>query len=472
MSAVIKNTAYYTIGNFTTKAISFLLLPIYTSYLSPTEYGIVSSMQVLTNILLIFFTIGLEKSIYRLYFDYKSDKNRKDFLGTISISIAAISLLTLSVLFILNSQVEKIYKSIDFYPYYSYAILTAFLSSFEVVPIITIQVKGQAKRYLVLSLLSLTFRVIPVLWQVVFLKAGAAGMLKGAAIGSAASLVYIIPITIKQINFCLNFQILKNTLHYCLPLIPIVISSWVVNMSDRIFIERFFSSYEVGIYSFGYKIGMIVQLLASSIQMAYSPFFYRLANSSDQIFAKNKLYHTNNNTITFLLFINFIIAFLSKDIVYLFFDNKYHESYKVIPIIILGYFFIQLTSVLSLAFYQAKKTFSIMAINITAAFINIFLNYILISKYSYYGAALSTVTTQFIFFLILYFNAKRYYFIPYNWMLIVPLFILLSIFTLLVHFYITVSTFHFILKICLVAGFIAVFLTRNKIFLNDLRGNK
>lgn len=81
MSQLLKNTAYYTIGNFTSKAVNFLLLPLYTSYLTPDEYGIVNSMEVFSNILLIFFTLGLERAIYRLYHDFKTTKGQKDFLG-------------------------------------------------------------------------------------------------------------------------------------------------------------------------------------------------------------------------------------------------------------------------------------------------------------------------------------------------------------------------------------------------------
>jgi hypothetical protein len=185
MSKLLKNTAYYTIGNFTSKAVNFLLLPLYTSYLTPDEYGIVNSMQVFSNILLIFFTLGLERAIYRLYHDFKTEKGQKDFLGTVSISIAVISLLVGGILFLLNSPIGKIYKSIEFHPYYTYAILTALFMTYDLVPKISFQVKEQANKFLILSLVILAFRIMPVIWQVVYLEAGAAGMLKGAMIGNA-----------------------------------------------------------------------------------------------------------------------------------------------------------------------------------------------------------------------------------------------------------------------------------------------
>ena len=173
MNKFIKNTLFYTIGNFTSKAVNLLLLPLYTSYLSPDEFGIVNSIQVLSNILIIFFTFGLERSIYRLFYDYKTENEKKDFLGTISISILFISVFACAALFLLNNHVEKIYKSITFYPYYAYGILTVFFMTFELVPKISLQVEEKAKEYLGVSLVLLLFRVLPIIWYVVFQKAGA-----------------------------------------------------------------------------------------------------------------------------------------------------------------------------------------------------------------------------------------------------------------------------------------------------------
>ncbi|HCF38313.1 MAG TPA: hypothetical protein DER56_04455 [Thermosipho africanus] len=469
MSKLLKNTAYYTIGNFTSKAVNFLLLPLYTSYLTPDEYGIVNSMDVFSNILLIFFTLGLERAIYRLYYDYKTEKGQKDFLGTVSISIAVISLLVVGILFLFNSPIGKIYKSIDFHPYYTYAILTALFMTYELVPKISFQVKEQANKFLVLSLVILAFRVLSVIWQVVYLKAGAAGMLKGAMIGNAATLIFIIPLTLKQINLRCDFQILKSTLKYCLPFIPMIVSSWVINMSDRIFIERYFSTYDVGIYSLGYKIGQLVQFLSVSILMAYNPYFYKLANSTDQVTAKKKLYKVNNASIAFLMFIGYLVALFSKDIIILFFNEKYHETYKIIPIIVLGYFFIQLISLQNLSFYQEKKTITIMRINIAAAIINISLNFLLISKYSFYGAAISTALTQFLFFIIIYYYSRRYYFIPYNWKLIVPLFTFFILTTLLAINLLPVCFDILFLKICIILFILSVLIIKNKkLLLNTL----
>lgn len=471
MLKLVKNTAYYAIGNFTSKAVNFLLLPIYTAYLTPEEYGTVSSVQVLSGVLLILLTLGLERAIYRLFFDYDDEKRQKNFLGTVAISISVTSLAICGLLFLINDPVSGIYKSIEFYPYFAYGIITAFFMTYEMVPTIAFQVKEKGKNYLYLSLTILIFRVLPVIWYVVFLNEGAVGMLKGAMIGNGLTLLFLIPITIKQINICFDLSIFKSTLRYCLPFIPMILSAWVVNMSDRIFIEQYYSTKEVGIYSLGYKIGEAVKFLSVSILMAYNPLFFKLANSLDQKKAKEKLYKINSIIVFVVLYITFIVAFFSKDIIDLLFSSEYRDAYKIIPIIALGFFFVQLISLQNLSFYQTKKTVTIMTLNIITAIINIILNFLLISKYSYFGAAVSTVITQSLFFLIIYSVSKKHYFIKNNWRLLAPALLVFIISVTVSLIYIPVSPLWIIIKILLVAAFGFILYSRNKLLFNEISTN-
>jgi O-antigen/teichoic acid export membrane protein len=459
LATVLKNSFFYSIGNITTKATSFFLLPLYTSFLTPSQYGVVTSMNVFSSLLLVFFTLGLERSIYRLFFDYKSETEKRTFLGTMAISIFVIGFFFVVLLFLLHDIIKNLYESIEFNPYFIYAILTTFFASFELIPQISFQVKDRAKVYLLVSLLLTITRVIPVLLFVVYFQEGAVGMLKGAMIGNIVSLVYLVPLTLKQINFRFELGIFFTSLRYCLPLVPTIASAWVMNLSDRIFIERYFSTVEVGIYSLGYKIGQIVQLISGSFLMAYNPYFFKLANSDDQLIAKKNLYKLNNAGIVILLFIGFLVAFFSKDIVFFFFKPEYYVSFKIIPIIVFGYFFVQLISIQSLSFYQKKKTLINMNISIFGAMLNIGLNFLLIREFNYYGAALATVVTQFILFLVLYHYSKRYYFIPYNWKLLIPL---LSVFVFIVtiaNLFWVSNFFYFVVKI-IIALSVIFFLLR------------
>ena len=415
MNKLIKNTSIYTVGNVIPQISNFVLLPLYTAYLSTADFGIVQSMQVLIVILVIFFTFALDRSIYRLYFDFKTEEKRKTYISTIVISLVGISTLVLILLFVFKNLVSSIYTSINFYPFYFYAIISSFLSVYTIIPKIYYQINEKPKKFVLLSLLQFAANTSFVLWFIVIQKEGAIGYLKGLTLGGLIVLPIFIYITIKSINFKFNFNYLKISLKYSLPVIPSLLSIWILNLSDRVFIERYFSMEEVGIYSLGYKIAGLVLIISSAFKLAYSPLFFKIANSEDTINSQKKLSKYNFNFIMVIMLICFLICFFSKELIGLFFKKDFFEAYKIVYLISIAYLFNQVSELFNLSFYQKKKTIIVMYIGIGSAIINIGLNYVLIPVYGIYGAAYATILSFLIFAVIKYLISTKYYPINLKW---------------------------------------------------------
>ena len=419
---MIKNTSIYTIGNILPKIAQFFLLPLFTRFLTPADYGIVNSLQVLISVLAIFFTLALERSIFRLFFDYKTDKQKKQFFGTIAISLFSISTFVLILLFLFNNVISQIYSSIDFYPYYVYAILIGYIHIFSLIPKIYFQVNEKATSFIIVSLLEFALIQGFMIWFVVFKGEGASGYLKGSLIASATLIPYFIYVVTKISLFRFDLKIFKDCISFSLPIIPSLMAAWVMNLSDRIFIEKYFNLHDVGIYSLGYKIGGLIIIFSQAFNKAYNPFYFRIANSLEPKIAKTKLYSYNSIYLVIILLAGFIISFFAKDLIYLLFDEKYFEAYKIIPIICLAFVVGQSTGLLNLSIYQDKKTKVIMVLFLISAIVNIILNFIMVPIWGAYGAAYATLITYLFLLITEYQVSKKYYFIPFNWKLILPTF--------------------------------------------------
>ena len=425
MNKLIKNTSIYTLGNIIPQIANFFLLPLYTAYLTPADYGIVQSMQILTTILVVFFTLAVDRSVYRLYFDYKTEEEKKTYLSTIVISLLVVSVSVLGLVFAFQNLISKIYTSISFYPFYFYAIMTSFLSVYAILPKIYYQINEKAGKFITLSLLQFVSNTGFVIWFVVGIKASAEGWLKGLMLGNLITLPVFVYVMAKAINFKFNFEYLKSSLKYSLPMIPSLLSAWILNLSDRVFIERYFSLSEVGIYSLGYKIAGLVLIVTGAFNLAYNPVFFKLANSDDQINAKKKLSQYNTTYILVLLTIVFFISFFAKEVLQLFFNPAYFEAYKIVYLISLAYLISQVAGLFNLSIYQEKKTTVIMFIVLGSAGVNILLNFLLIPVYGIYGAAYATILSFLVFSGVKYFYAKKYYYIQIKWLIILSVFILL-----------------------------------------------
>ena len=423
--SLIKNTSYYTLGSILPKIGAFIFLPIYLKYLSPTDYGIVTSLQVLNAVFIVLFTFSMPRALYRIYYDYTSKIEQRQLIGTVLISVLVLALVSITIIFLMHKQVQKIYLSIPFYPYYAYAIATVFFQALHIIPTIFLQIKERAATFIKLGVSLFFVKSLIILLLIVKYGRGARGYLEAELIAATIFLPIYYYIIHKEIILVWKKQMFLNVLKFSLPIIPSILSAWILNLSDRIFIERYFSAAEVGIYSLGYQIAGLVLIFSIAFKKAYDPYFYKIANTEERKKAKEKLYKTNFVFILILLLLTFVLCLFAREGIMLFFSTDYYNSIQIIPVISLAYLISQNSALLNVMMYQKKKTKLVMYIMLGSAVLNILLNYILIPQIGIMGAAYATLISFFAVFISSYFLAKKTFFIPYNWKKIIPAFTLL-----------------------------------------------
>lgn len=425
--------------------------------MSTAQYGIVGSMQILISVLSILLSLGAEKSIFRLYHDYRTEDERKTFLSTVTWLIYTLSLVMVGVCFVLQGVVENIYSSIPFYPYYAYSLGVAFCLAFEVAPRVYLQVTKQSKKYFFVSLLQMVLSAVCILYFTVYKHQEAVGMLKGMLLAQVGMVPIYITIHVRNYFVRPLVTLIRPILGYCLPLLPTAVASWVIVMSSQVFVERNFSTSEVAVYALSLKIVGAITIFASALMTAYKPQFYQLANGENQSMAKQQIQKLQNQIIIVLIVVSGLIAVFSRDIVTVFFSEDYHTAMYLIPILMLANVLSKISGYTNLAFYQEKKTMQIMWIMIIASAVSVAMNYILIPRFSLYGAAVTYVISTTIFFVLKYVLSKPYYFIPYNWLPMLVTFVSVVVAYLLNTFVLPVGILPLVIKV-LVCGVLMVIL--------------
>ena len=279
MKSLLSNSIIYTFGRVFPQLVSFILLPVYTFYISTEDYGIINSMQVLSAIIVLFFTCALDRGVLRMYYDFDSSLSKKVYLGTISISIFIISTVFLLIFFLFSDKLNLIYTSIDFYPFYSYTLISCYLEVFSIIPLIYLQIHNKPLIYISLNLFKFIIGISLTLYFIIFLNTGAIGMIKALFFSNLIVLPIYLYYAFKSFSFKLDFKMLLDTFKFTLPILPTLLAAWVLNISDRIFVEKYFNMSDVGIYSLGSKISGAVLILFGAFSIAYSPYFYEKAKS-------------------------------------------------------------------------------------------------------------------------------------------------------------------------------------------------
>ena len=190
----------------------------------------------------------------------------------------------------------------------------------------------------------------------------------------------------------LNFEHIKYAIKFNIPMIPHYFSTYILNQSDRIMIQKMVSKTKVGMYNVSYNAGMLLTLVSSSMINALTPWYYdKLENEKQSDVSKIFVPLTLCVLIPIFIFILF-----APEALKILAPSLYHEAIYIIPPVSTSIIFIFMYSFFSTAeFYYDKNKFSAIISSI-AAVINIILNYIFIMVFDYRAAGYTTLLSYFI----------------------------------------------------------------------------
>jgi O-antigen/teichoic acid export membrane protein len=207
-----------------------------------------------------------------------------------------------------------------------------------------------------------------------------------------------------------------------LPFIPSGIGLFAMNFADRFFLQRFTGLSEVGIYSLGYKFGMILNpLITSPYQTIFRPKMFELSKRDD---AKE----INSLLFTYFMFIEVFaglgIAVLIKDALIFISDPAYHSAYTVVPFVVLSYIFNAAYIHAQVGLLITKTTKYVAYIVATSALSNLALNFLLIRHIGMWGAVIATVFSFGLMYGLTLFLSRKVYHVSYQWFRVAKIFAL------------------------------------------------
>lgn len=409
---LLKNTIIVSIGKMCTQLITFFLLPLYTTVLSTTEYGLVDLLNTLISLLLPIVTFQLEQGIFRYLIDYRNNYNKqKEVISTSFFMIFGFAIIFTLFFIIISPVINGNYK---------YCLFLSLIS--QIVSTVSLQISrgiGNNFKYSFGSLLIGSVTVILNVVLIVWFKLGVYGMLLGTFLGNIIGSLYLFFSlkVYKLLNINLfDKNISKNLLKYSIPLIPNSISWWIVNVSDRSIISIYMGVDANGIYSAANKFSGVITTLYQIFNLTWteSASIYIDSNDADH-------YFSSIFDLVFRLFGSIclcVIAYMPF-IFNIMINNNFSDAYFQIPLLMVAAFFNILVSFIGSIYIAKKLTNEIAKTSIYAGLINIVVNFLLIRYIGLFAASLSTIIAYLTMFIFRFIDSKKYINIKINKKIIV-----------------------------------------------------
>ncbi len=408
---VALNSLIYTCSGLLLKCFSLFLLPLYTSYLTTTDYGVTNIANSFTNTMSFIVAMSLYSAVMRFYVDLKDDKEKlKQFYGSVVVFVF-LSCASFGVLSFLAKDIlsKYIFDGMDFFPIIFVCLISLVFNCQHTIYDNILRSQQKALKCSVLSIIYFFVSVTLNILFVVGFKMGALGVLLANSIATGLYTLYFIIDMIRtgEITFCLNWGLLKSALKYSIPIMPHNLSTAITVFVSNLLIGNTNTMAALGVYSVATQFGNMGDTIQVYVNNAYGPWLYEKLHAREDGYRESLRKVVNVLAAVIGLF--FIgIALFAHDYIVLFVDKSYVDAWKYVALIIMVfaikipyYFYV------NVLFYYKKASRLLFTATLTSSFVNVLLSLFFIPAMGAYGSILADAISMFVRVMIIYIISKR-----------------------------------------------------------------
>jgi O-antigen/teichoic acid export membrane protein len=412
LTALARSALIYGLGNYGVKLVGFLLIPVYTRYLAPADYGVMSLVSTFGQALFIFLNLGQSTALFRFYYDDDTPQGRERVIaGSLWIVLVVSTPITLLALTLSKPTAGLLLGDSSLAWLVAIGILTVACRQLLRLPFAILRADDRDTRYATWSVLRTALSAGLAIVLVVGFHMGVSGVLTSQLVAEALCCVILVPPIARTLRAGRVGSEMRQQLTFGLALVPGAMAGFTLDLSDRFFLRHYSTLEEVGLYSLGYRLGEIIFFVVAAVQLAWPQFVYgnRKSPQAKELFSYAATYYLLG-----MLFCVLGLSTLAPELVRLMAAPEYHSAAPVVPLIALAGLCEGLRFVFTIGIAFQKRPLIRSAAMGAAALVNVGLNVLLIPRYGMMGAAWSTLVGFVTLISIEYVVSRRFYPVPYQ----------------------------------------------------------
>jgi O-antigen/teichoic acid export membrane protein len=412
------DTAIYGISTVVGRLLTFLLTPLYTNVLPPSDLGIVATVYAYIAFLNILYGYGMETAFMRYTASLELGDKKQNF-SVPFLSVAATSVLfTVAIGLFRDTLGALAHVPASHSSVVGYAAGILLLDALALIPFAHLRMERKAKYFAALKLFNIVLTVALNLVVLVNLRWGIEGIFIANLIASGATLALLLPVIFRNLSLRWQPALHRALLRFALPAVPSYLASMMIQVIDRPILEALTDKATVGVYQANYRLGIFMMLIVSTFDFAWRPFFLSNAAEPDarRLFARVLTYFFGLMVGCFLL-----ISFFINDVVTLpiyhgrsLIAPEYWSGLSIVPIVLVAYIFLGISNTIVAGIYIEKRTAKLPIVTFIGAAVNIIANVLLIPPFGITGAAVATLLSYAVMAGVLYVIVQRVYPIEYE----------------------------------------------------------
>ena len=403
--------AAYTASSVLSKLIAVALLPLYTRYLSPEDYGAAEVLIVAVIATSIVVRLGVIEALLRFYYKRGEDPGRVVSTGFASLFWTATA--GLAIAMPLAGPISELLLDRSDPELARVAIFGLWVFTMYEFLLALFRLDERAKAFLVFTVSNVLVTIPATVWLVVIEEEGARGLLLGQYGTGAVFLAALLVVQRRHLSLVPDLALLRRMIRFGLPTMPAELSLYSLNFIDRLLLVRLAGLGDAGLYALSIKFAQAVNVLVKGFQLAWPPLAYSIRDDDEARGAYAVI------VTWFVVVCTFFVAgmwLLSRWVVRTLAAPEYFESYEAIGLVSTGVMLYALYLVLVVVLGRTGRTEFNYPATGAGTVANIGLNLLLIPPLGIVGAGIALVASYAVVLVLMYILTQRLFRVPYEWL--------------------------------------------------------
>jgi len=413
---ILAGTAAYSAAMLLSRAASFFLLPVYTRYLTPADYGVLEIIDFTMFMLAAVIGVSIAGDAL-FYFHARLDdaRARRRAVQTVLMAAIAISVTGCALIQALAPQLSVWFFKTNAYAPALRIAATAFLFNPPSDAFLCyLRAVERTTAFMTFSVLRLAGSITLNVFLLVVLKMGLYAMLVSNLVVSMLMFTGLAVFSMRHMEGWagVDLNILRKVIHYSLPIGVSSIAMLMVHYGDRFFLARHCTLAEIGVYALAYKLGMALNYLNSPFPMFWRSQVYSIVDheDGDRIFVRVFMYLE-------ILFVAvaFALSLFAVPVVRLLSAESFWGAAVYVPFLVSAYAFSALEYQMQSALLVAAKTRMIMISTLAGVTVCVAAYIIGIPQFGVWGAVAATCLGFVTMFAVTFVLAQRQRKLPFSY---------------------------------------------------------
>ena len=412
LKKLASQTVIYGLSSVVGRLLNYLLVPLYTRYFLPAEYGVVTELYAYVAFLVVMLTYGMETAFFRFS---KKEETAKVYSTTL-ISLLISSVVFVGLIFLNSSAISQWLGYANHPEYIQFFALIIGMDAVASISFAKLREQDKAMQFAFIRIVNIMLNVGLNLYFIVYQEYGIAYIFIANLVASVITLLMLFPQMISS-PWVFDKKLWKKMMIYALPLLIAGLAGMTNETIDRILLKHLLpntdmAASELGLYGAFYKLSIIMILFIQTFRFAAEPFFFAQEKEENS----RKIYADVMKYFTIILAIIFLGVTIFYDVIKGFLGSEYHDErgFLVVSILLLANLFLGIYYNLSIWYKLTEKTKYGAYLSIFGAIITLSLNFALIPLLGFVGCAWATLVCYFSMTVASYYLGKRHFSVPYQ----------------------------------------------------------